>query len=73
MPNLYQQFKALLPEVPLLVGTVTSIQTGGCVITLPDGKTILARGSAVIGSNVFVKDGAIQGLAPNLTVQQIDI
>jgi hypothetical protein len=73
MPNLYKQFRDLIPEPPLLVGTVTSLQTGYAVITLPDGSEVNARGSAVIGNKVFVRDGVIEGTAPNLSVVVIEI
>jgi hypothetical protein len=73
MPNLYKQFKDLIPDPPLLVGTVTAVQTGYAIITLPDGAEINARGNAVLGNKVFVRDGVIEGVAPNLTLVVIEI
>jgi hypothetical protein len=73
MANLYSVFKALLPETPLLVGVVYSIQAGGCYVTLPSGGRVLAKGEATIGQTVFVKDGIIQGIAPSLAVVAITI
>lgn len=73
MSNLYKAFQSLLPEAPLLVGTVVSVQSNGYLIELPDGAQINARGTANIGQNVFVRDNVIEGIAPNLVVETIEI
>lgn len=71
MSNLYRKFKALIPDAPLLVGTV--VATTPLRIELPDGAQIPARGEATIGERVFVRDGAIEGPAPTLPVELIEI
>jgi hypothetical protein len=73
MPNFYQMFKSLLPDAPLLVGVVLAVETGGCVVSLPDGGVVFGRGSATIGQSVFLRDGVIEGIAPNLTVVDIEV
>ncbi len=73
MPNLLAQFRSLLPGAPLQVGNVLSIDGGVSVIELPDGSTISARGQATIGQRVFVRDSVIEGTAPTLLVEVIDI
>lgn len=73
MPNLLAEFKSLLPDAPLLAGTVTAIAGNVATIELPDGATLTARGPATIGQRVFVRDGAIQGQAPALTTVLIEI
>lgn len=73
MTNLYTLFKSLLPSRPLEVGKVISSDTTGCYVTLPAGGTMYVRGNAAVGTNVFVRDGVIEGAAPNLTVQSIDV
>lgn len=73
MANIYQQFKALIPDPPLLVGTVIAVQPGQCVIALPGGSQVTGRGSASLGQKVFIRGGLIEGQAPNLTVQLIEI
>ncbi|MFZ6767147.1 hypothetical protein ACO0LM_08675 [Undibacterium sp. Di26W] len=73
MANIYKVFKDLIPNAPLLVGKVIVVEVGQCVITLPGGGQITARGNGVVGQSVFVMDGVIQGDAPNLTVQVIDV
>ena len=71
--NLWKRLKQLLPESPLLVGTVASVSTYGAVVTLPDGSTLAVRGEATVGQSVFVRDGLIEGPAPALSVTMIEI
>lgn len=73
MANFYSLFKALLPAAPLLVGTVIAVQAGGCVVQLPDGSHIVARGTASVSQHVFVRDGVIEGQAPALSVVEIEV
>ena len=73
MSNLYHQFLALLPPRPLQVGTVTATSGDTCTVQLPGGGVLQVRGAAVVGDQVFVRDGLIEGLAPALTVVAIDI
>ena len=71
MSNLYRKFKALIPDAPLLVGTV--VATAPLRVELPDGTQVPARGEATLGERVFVRAGAIEGPAPTLPVDLIDI
>lgn len=71
MSNLYAKFRALIPDAPLLVGTVTA--TAPLRVQLPDGSLIAARGDAELGQAVFVRDGALEGPAPALPVTLIEI
>jgi hypothetical protein len=73
MPNLLSEFRSLIPDPPLLVGVVDSITGGVATLTLPDGSTATARGSATVGQRVFFRDGAIEGQAPSLTTVVIEI
>lgn len=73
MANLYRVFRDLIPEAPLLIGAVAAVQAGGCVVSLPTGGTVFARGAATVGQNVFVRDGMIEGVAPTLAVVEIEI
>lgn len=73
MFNLYSVFKNFLPKKPLLVGVVMSIRAGGCVVQFPNGSVINARGSATVGSSVFVRDDVIEGVAPSLSVVVIEV
>lgn len=68
MRNLFSLFKTLLPQQPLLVGTVAAAAAGGAWrIDLPGGGLVYARGQASLGQQVFVRDGLIEGQAPSLT------
>lgn len=73
MANLFKVFKDLIPDHPLLVGTVVSVETGKCVIQLPGGAYVTGRGDAVVWQKVFIRDGVIEGHAPDLTVQLIEV
>ena len=65
--NLFKEFLSLLPPRPLEVGTVQSTQGGVASIELPGGGVLQARGEAPAGQRVFVRDGLIEGPAPELT------
>ena len=65
--NLFKQFLDLIPPRPLEVGTVQSIIPSGIAnIELPGGGVLKARGEATQGQRVFVRDGVIEGPAPEL-------
>ena len=73
MTNIYRQFLDLLPARPLQVGAVTASANGVSTVELPGGGLLQVRGAATVGQQVFVRDGAIEGNAPALTVVQIEI
>jgi hypothetical protein len=73
MHNVYQQFRQLLPDPPLQAGTVTAIGAGVLTLQLPGGAAITVRGEAQVGQNVFFRDGAVEGVAPNLALEVIEI
>lgn len=71
--NLWKRLKQLLPDPPLLVGEVTYTSAYSSRVELPDGSVQVVRGEAAVGSKVFIRDGVIEGPAPNLTVELIEI
>lgn len=73
MHNLYEQFRQLIPEQPLQAGTVIDVGSGVVTVALPGGGRIKARGSAALGQKVFVRDDTIEGIAPSLTLEIIEI
>lgn len=73
MPNIYRQFMDLQSPKPLEVGTVALIANGMATIDLPGGGRLQARGTAQAGQRVFVRDGVIEGEAPNLTFTQGEV
>ena len=71
--NLFKQLLDLMPDPPLQVGTVASVAGEIVTITLPGGGTLRARGSATVGQRVFVRNGIIEGVAPSLPIELIDV
>lgn len=71
--NAYTLLRELLPEPALQVGTVTATAGGVASITLPGGGLVQARGDSGVGARVFFRDGLIEGPAPSLPVEIIDI
>ena len=65
--NLFSAFARLLPGAPLLVGQVISSASGVATVELPGGARIVVRGTASVGSRVFVRSGNIEGAAPSLS------
>ena len=73
MHNVYEQFLQLLPDAPLQVGTVMEVGAGVLSVQLPGGGVTRARGSAAVGDRVFVRDGVLEAVAPNLALEIIEI
>ncbi len=73
MHNLYEQFRQLIPAPPLQAGTVIDVGSALVTVALPGGGRIKARGSAALGQKVFVRDDAIEGEAPTLPLEIIEI
>ena len=73
MHNLYEQFRQLIPDPPLQAGTVVSVGNGVATVALPGGGLIRARGNATVGQTVFVRDEVIEGIAPSLPLELIEI
>lgn len=71
--NLYRDLRNLLPGPRLVIGTVTVVETGRVTVELPDGSTLAALGSASVGAKVYVRDGSVEGVAPTLSVVEIEI
>ena len=73
MHNLYEQFRQLIPDPLLLAGTVVGVGSGVVTVALPGGGLIRARGNATVGHTVFVRDEVIEGIAPSLPLELLDI
>lgn len=71
--NPWRQFLDLIPTAPLLIGTVTGEQGSEWRVQLLSGETIRARGGAQINQRVFVRDGVIEGAAPDLPVVHLEV
>jgi hypothetical protein len=74
VPNLWRQFKDLLPGDPLLIGTVAIRHAdGSATVTLLDGGQLHVLGDGAAGSRVFVQGGRVTGEAPDLPSIDIEI
>ncbi len=75
--NLWQEFSGLLPQRPRLLATVVAHNADGTSsLVTADGQSLRAWGSiegATIPYNVFVRAGALEGPAPNLSLLQLDV
>lgn len=71
--NPYKLLKSILPDPPLLVGNVLSVSNGTAIVELPGNVQVQARGEAQIGDRVFIRDNVIEGPAPNLTLEIIEV
>ena len=71
--NLWRRLRGLNPEAVLMIGEIVATTPGGRVVQLLDGAQIAARGTGTIGTKVFVRDGIIEGEAPDLTEVLIEI
>lgn len=73
--NLWRQFRELLPDDPLLIGEVlVHHDDGTSTVLLIDGGSLRVRGVDVdVGKKAFVRGGVIEGEAPDLPGQTIEI
>ncbi|MDO8773862.1 MAG: hypothetical protein Q7K57_35155 [Burkholderiaceae bacterium] len=70
MRNLFKEFLALIPDP-----AVQSVSANVATVVLPGGGLLKARGGSpeLVGRNVFVRDGVIEGLAPDLPTEIIEV
>jgi hypothetical protein len=74
MPNLWRQFQDLLPTNATLIGTVVTTHADHTVsVQLLDGGLLRVAGTAADGTRVFIRDGRIEGEAPELPQVDIEI
>lgn len=71
--NLWRRLKDLLPGDPLLIGDVVAVDTYSASVMLPDGSLVTVRGDAQIGQKVFIRAGVIEGMAPALPIEVIEV
>lgn len=74
--NLYRALRELLPEAPLQVATVIAVHasSGDSTVEWPGGNQQRMRGVGVTaGQLAFVRNGVIEGAAPALTLEVIEV
>lgn len=75
MVNAYGGFRELVDDQSLQIGLVISHNTDGTsTLQLIDGGLISARGQDVaVSAQAFVRGGVVEGPAPALPLQLIDV
>jgi hypothetical protein len=73
MANPYKKLIQMLPQQTIERGEVMVVLDDGVLIDLPTGERIKARGAATVGDFVYIRAGAIDGIAPELTGTTIDV
>lgn len=68
-----RRLQDLVAAPPLDVGNVTAVVGGLATVVLAGGGTINARGAAVVGQRVYVRGDVIEGVAPALPVDLVEI
>lgn len=73
MSNPYTRLLRLLPGRPLLIGTVIGYEDGVATLEMIDGGITQARGEVTVGDKVHFRDGAVEGPAPDLPEDIIEV
>lgn len=73
MRNIYRRFSDLTGRPVRTVGTCISAAFGECVIQYPGGGTITVQGAGTVGQAYFVRDGRLDGEAPELPALEIEV
>lgn len=74
--NLFRTLRSLLPEPPLLVATVVSVNAGAgtSLVQFSGGGNQTVRGTDVAaGQKAFVRNGLVEGPAPALPLVTIEV
>ena len=75
MSNLFRALKELLPAPPLQIATVISIGADNTsVVEFFGGSRLTVLGASVgVGQPAFVRNGVIEGVAPDRAVITIEL
>ncbi len=73
--NIWQQFKALIPEGMRVIATITANNGNGTSqAELRDGSVITVKGESVAeGQKAFIQNGEIKGVAPSLVQYEVEV
>ncbi len=73
--NIWQQFKALLPEGSRIVAIIKANNGNGTSqAELRGGSVITVNGESVAtGQKAFIQDGEIKGTAPSLAQYEVEV
>lgn len=75
MANLWDMFREITPEAPLLIGTVLSHTADGySMIEMPGGGLVRAKGTLVaVNKKAFIQSGEVKSEAPDLSFFEVTI
>ena len=71
--NPFRRLQDLLARPALQVGDVATAADGAVEIEVPGGGRVVVRGEAVVGARVYFRDGAIEGPAPALPFDTVEV
>ena len=72
--NIWQQFKALIPDGVRVVATITANNGNGTSqAKLRDGSVVTVKGEVSVGEKVFIQNGEIKGAAPDLAQYEVEV
>lgn len=73
--DVWKQFNGLLPSQAVTFATVTALNGDGTsTVTTPEGGILRAQGATVAaGLHVYVQDGRIVGVAPDLPAYDLTV
>lgn len=72
MSNLFKRFRKLIPDYPRRVGDVIAYADGVATIQ-EQGGVATAIGEVTVGDRVFFSNNVIEGPAPDLTIEIIEV
>lgn len=70
--NLFKRFERLLPQHPLRVATVISVDGTNVLVEEVGGVRFQVRGEASVGDRVYIRNQVIEGPAPDLPLEVIE-
>lgn len=70
--NLFKRFERLLPQNPLRVADVIAVDGTTVFVEEVGGAQFQVRGTATVGSRVYVRNQVIEGPAPDLPLGVIE-
>lgn len=75
MANIWKMFSDLIPDDPVLIGTVlTQTPDGYSTLETPGGGIVKAKGVTVaIGNKAFIQGGEVRGEAPDLPFYEVTV
>ena len=71
--NSFNRLLKLIPGQPIDTGQVVAVDVDGVTVQLLTGEQIRVRGTATIGEHVYIRAGAVDGPAPDLPGQDVEV